>query len=138
MSSRTFVLTILCALVLMVPLIAVADDPPEPAVQGNEIQLLEPIDGISRINIDNNGGGLGVFNAYFGMIYPWIIGMAGGIVMFNAVIGGIQMIQAGGNAEGVTKGKDRLLYSLGGLLLLLLASTIMHTLNASFYVGPPG
>jgi hypothetical protein len=96
------------------------------------IFLLEPIGGQGSIPTVGNEG-LGVFGFYFGLIYPWLIGMGAGIALLMAVIGGIQIIQAGSDQANVTAGKNRLLLSLGGLLIILLSATIMNAINPVFF-----
>lgn len=96
------------------------------------IFLLEPIGGVEEIPEDA-GGGLGVFQFYFNLIYPWIVGMGAGIAVFMGVIGGIQIIQAGADQAGVSNGKNRLLLSLAGLLIILASATVLNALNPTFY-----
>ena len=95
------------------------------------IKLLEPIGGVSEIPV--GGGGLSAFGFYFGLVYPWVVGMGAAIAVLMGVIGGIQMIQAGADSAAVSAGKSRLLASLGGLLLILLSATIMNALNPAFF-----
>ncbi len=99
--------------------------------QNNGIFLMEPIAGQNQIPVD--GGGLGAFSAYFGLIYPWLVGLGAGVAVLMAVVGGIQIIQAGSDQAKVSAGKNRLLLSLGGLLIVLLSSTILNTLNPFFF-----
>lgn len=96
------------------------------------IFLLEPIAGIGRVPTQG-GEGLGAFQFYFGLLYPWVIGMGAGIAVFMGVIGGIQIIQAGSDAAGVTNGKNRLLLSLAGLLIILGSAAILNALNPTFF-----
>ncbi len=74
-----------------------------------------------------------MFFAYFNLLYPWMIGMGAGIAVLMAVIGGIQIVQAGADQGAVTNGKNRLLLSLAGLLIILLSATILNTLNPFFF-----
>lgn len=97
----------------------------------NGLFLLEPIGGVREIPTRGNAG-LGVFNFYFGLLYPWLLGMAGGVVMLNAVWGGIKIIQAG-SGDGVTEGKNKLLLSFAGLLIILFSAVILNTLNPVFF-----
>ena len=102
---------------------------------GGETQgifLLEHIGGVGEIPTVGNEG-LGVFQFYFNLLYPWIVGMGAGIAVFMGVIGGIQIIQAGSDQAGVSNGKNRLLLSLAGLLIILASATILNTLNPTFF-----
>lgn len=96
------------------------------------IELIEPIGGVT--NIPTQGmAGFGVLSVYFNLIYPWVIGMGAGLAVFMGVYGGIIIIQAGADPAEVTRGKNQLMMSLGGLLLLLLSDTILNALNPTFF-----
>src|SRR5262245_21529505 len=88
-----------------------------PRCQG--LVLLQPIAGPTNIPTQGNEG-LGVFGVYFNAIYPWIVGMGAGVALLMTVVGGLQMIQSGGDQTKRDAGKTRLLTSLGGLLIILL------------------
>lgn len=111
---------------LLHPLVAFAQQ-----AQDQGLILLEPIGGVTSIPVVGNEG-LGVFGFYFNTLYPWVVGMAAGVAVFNGVLGAIQIIQAG-SGDGVTKGKDRFLISMGGLILILASATIMSVLNPNFF-----
>ena len=96
------------------------------------IRLLEPIGNTRSIPTVGNEG-LGVFGYYFNTLYPWVIGMAAAIAVLNGVWGGIDIIQAGGDSAAVTAGKNKLLLSMAGLLIILASAIILTTLNPSFY-----
>ena len=123
----------LAVAVALVPLLVFAQGPGDGGGNQNQgLFLLEPIGGVNSIPTDGNAG-LGVFGFYFGLLYPWIVGMGAGIAILNGVVGGIQIIQSGSDSDGVTKGKSRLMLSLGGLLLVLGSATILNALNPTFY-----
>jgi hypothetical protein len=127
MHTHTHISRFLAALsALIAPVVALAQSS-QPG-----IKLLEPIGGVREIPVQGNAG-LGVFGAYFNLIYPWVIGMGAGIAVLMAVIGGIQIIQSGADQNGVSEGKKRLLMSLGGLLLILASATILNALNPVFF-----
>lgn len=97
------------------------------------IILLEPVGGVGTVQTTGNEG-LGVFRYYFfDLLYPWVIGMGAATAVLMAVWGGIQIIQAGSDQAKVTEGKNRLLISLGGLLIILLSATILNALNPVFF-----
>jgi|GEM_PF-4128839 len=96
---------------------------------GNTI-LLEPVGGATTIA---PAPGIDPFFIYFNMLWPWIIGIASGIAVLQALIGGIQIMLSGGDSGKREEGKNRLLWALAGLLMISLSGLIMATLNASFY-----
>ena len=126
MSVRRFLLSAGCILILLILMT-------QAHAQGDQgIVLLEPVGGVG--NIPTQGmAGLGVFGFYFNLLYPWVVGMGAGIAVFMGVFGGIQIIQAGADQAGVTAGKNRLLLSLAGLLIILASATILNALNPTFY-----
>ncbi len=96
------------------------------------ITLLEPVGGVANIPVAGNAG-LGVFGFYFNLLYPWVVGMAAAIAVLMAVVGGIQISMAGSDAGQVSAGRNRLLISLGGLLIILASAIILNSLNPTFY-----
>lgn len=126
-----FLLRIAAIAVSCLPVAALAQDAGGAGGQDG-IFLLEPIAGVGRVPTQG-GEGLGAFQFYFGLLYPWVIGMGTGIAVFMGVIGGIQIIQAGSDAAGVTNGKNRLLLSLAGLLIILGSAAILNALNPTFF-----
>ncbi|NOS66944.1 MAG: hypothetical protein HOO67_01090 [Candidatus Peribacteraceae bacterium] len=125
MSVRLFLRVWLLLGALAAPLRALAAD-------AGGLYLLEPIGGVSAIPTNNNPG-LGVFGFYFDLLYPWVVGMAAATAVLMAVIGGIQIIQAGSDQGAVGNGKNRLLLSMAGLLIILASATIMNVFNPTFY-----
>lgn len=94
------------------------------------IVLLEPIGSEDQIDAIP---GLGALGHYLSLLYPWMVGMGAGTAVLMAVVGGIQIIQSGGDQGKRDAGQQRLLMSLGGLLLILLSATILNALNPSFF-----
>ncbi len=103
------------------PLLAYADD---------GIFLLEPIGGTTHIEAEP---GLGALGHYLSLLYPWVVGMGAATAVLMAVVGGVQIIQAGADSGKRDAGKTRLLMSLGGLLLVMLSATILNALNPTFF-----
>jgi hypothetical protein len=103
------------------------------AAQGNPgIRLLEPIGSEQYIPTEGNEG-LGAFGYYMSLIYPYVVGMGAAVAVLMGLVGGIQIMLAGADSSKRSAGTQRLLISLGGLLMLLLSSTIMRALNPSFF-----
>jgi hypothetical protein len=105
---------------------------PAMALAQAEICLLEPIGGVRCISTEGQQG-FGVFFAYFNLLYPWVVGLGAAVAVMMGLIGGIEIMWAGGNDGARQAGVKRLLVSIGGLLLLLFASTILNILNPSFF-----
>lgn len=109
--------------------------PPTPRCTDNGICLLEPIGQVRTIPTTGvQGQYLNVLITYFNLLYPWVIGLGAAIAVFMGLIGGIQVMQAGSDSGKRSAGTQRFLISLGGLILLLLSSTVLRVLNPSFYL----
>lgn len=76
--------------------------------------------------------GIGIFFDYFNRSWPWIIGVAAGIAVLQAMIGGIQIMISGGS-EQRSAGQTRLTWALAGLVLIALTGFILRLLNPLFY-----
>jgi hypothetical protein len=96
------------------------------------IKLLEPIGGVTEIPTAGQSG-FGVFYAYFNLLYPWAVGLMSAIAVLMGLWGGIQIMVSGSNESGRQEGVNRLMMSIGGLLLLLFSSTILNWLNPTFF-----
>lgn len=103
---------------------------PLTAFAADGIFLMEPIGDTTQIDAEP---GLGALGHYLNLVYPWIVGMGAATAVLMAVVGGIQIIQAGADTGKRDAGKNRLLMSLGGLLLVLLSATILNALNPTFF-----
>lgn len=102
-----------------------------PLLRGNEDTiLLEPISGSPTISASSD---IGPFFDYFDTVWPWLLGMAYGIAVLQALVGGIQIMLSGGDSGKREEGKNRLLWSLAGLLMISLSGLILQTLNSTFY-----
>lgn len=106
---------------------------PRALAQAGGIRLLEPIGGVAVIPTAG-ATGLGVFGFYFNLLYPWIIGMGAAISVLMGLVGGLQMMTAGNDSTKRSNGINRLLISMGGLLLILFSSTILNVLNPTFFM----
>jgi len=95
------------------------------------IELLEPIGGMTAINVGSNP--LDALNQYLQPLMPYVIGMAAGLSVFMIVLGGMQIMLGGGNIAS-NGGKDRILAAIAGLLLLVFSATILYMLNANYFV----
>jgi hypothetical protein len=79
------------------------------------------------------GDGLGALGFYISILYPYVLGMGAATAVLMGLIGGIEWMTAGSDAGKVSAGRTRMLTSLGGLILLLSSSAIMHFINPFFF-----
>lgn len=118
-SPETGFLGIAAALLLSVAPHALAD-----------IQLMECVGAVCTIP---TSGPLGAFFNYLNLLYPWILGLASGIAILMVLVGGIQIMFSGGDPGKRGAGVERILWALGGMLLLFFSALVLRILNPSFY-----
>ncbi len=94
----------------------------------NDIRLLQPLDDETR-NLPVSSEPLQVFFDYFNLSWPWLLGVASGIAVLQAVWGGILIMTSMDN-EG---GKEKIYWAVGGMVLIALAGFILRFLNPLFY-----
>lgn len=104
-----------------------ADGPAPLGQPSSDIQLLQPIGGVSSISPT---AGPQVFFDYFNVVWPWLAGIAAGFGLLQAIVGGMQVMLSGGNKDA---GVSRFMNALLGLLILGLADLILRTLNPLFF-----
>lgn len=92
--------------------------------------LLEPI---GTINTIPTGSGVSVIQQYVEGIWPWLIGIGVGLALLRIVIGGIEIMNSGGNPGLRTSAKDHIMWAIAGLLMLIMAGAILATINPSAY-----
>ena len=95
---------------------------------GTEIQLLEPIGGADALSAQD-GQPFGLLGQYFGLMYPWLVGTAAGLVLLWAVVSGIMIMIKGAEPGERQKWIDHLLHALLGLLLIIFSGVILHAIN---------
>jgi hypothetical protein len=105
---------------LLIPVAAFAD-----------IDLLEPIGAAASIPTD--GPPFSTFLTYFNLIYPWAIGCAAGIAVAWGLWGASGIILFGADQGKRSENIKHIQTAIVGLLVLLFAGTILHTINASFF-----
>lgn len=115
----------------MVPLAALAD-PPEGnlVIPKSDLVLLQPLGSNTSFS---PMPGIQIFFAYFNDIWPWVLGVAGGVAVLQALVGGIQIMMAG-SPEKAGEGKSRLYWALGGMLVVAFSGLILTILNNLFFV----
>lgn len=76
--------------------------------------------------------GIDIFFVYFNTVWPWVLGVAAGIAILQAMVGGLQIMLSGGS-EQRSAGEERLKWALGGLALVALAGFLLRVLNPIFF-----
>jgi len=99
-------------------------------VAGAAVPLLEPVGGQTQIDTGN----INYFITYFNAVLPWVTGVAAGIAVVWGIWGATGIILSGGDPAKATEGKNKVIASLTGLILLLFARMLLRTINASFFV----
>lgn len=96
-----------------------------------DITLMQPI-GSQKVLTPQPG--IKLFFDYFNDVWPWVLGIAAGIGVLHAVMGGVDIMLSGNDSAKRTAGKEKILWALAGLIMIGLAGTILRTLNNTFYV----
>jgi hypothetical protein len=124
---------ILCISLFTAPVIIhAAEDTEEPLLRSERpLKLMQPLSQQNELEPEE---GINIILTYFKISWPWIIGVASGIVVFNALIAGLQIISSGGDPGKRQAGIERLLWSGAGFIILMLAGFILSTLNPIFFV----
>lgn len=95
---------------------------------GQDIKLLAPLDD-ENYTLEPSSTPLETFFEYFNMSWPWLLGVASGISVLQAVWGGI-LIMTSFDRDG---GKEKIQWALGGMVMIALAGFILRFLNSMFY-----
>lgn len=133
--SRLLLLAFLCAGVLFsagVGMVSAEEKCKNPMIDtcglGNEIFLMQPLDDETK-KIEVTATPLDIFFTYFNMSWPWLLGIASGIAVLQAVWGGI-LIMTSWDTDG---GKEKIQWALGGMVMIALAGFILRFLNPIFF-----
>ncbi len=94
------------------------------------LTLLQPLD--DSTNSLAPAPGIQIFFNYFNLGWPWVLGVAAGIGLLQALIGGIE-IMISGSASASESGKTKIMWALAGLLMVGLAGFILRSINPIFY-----
>ncbi len=100
------------------------------ATPPSNINLMQPLDDTTTSLAPEPG--INIFFRYFNLSWPWILGVAAGIAVLQAIIGGLQIMLSGGS-EQKSAGQSRLTWALAGLALVALAGFILRVLNPIFF-----
>ena len=78
-------------------------------------------------------GGTAMISGYIGMIYRWGASFVGLIAVLVIVLSGVQIATSGGDSQAIESAKDRILKSIGGIVVLFLSGLILYTVNPNFF-----
>lgn len=92
------------------------------------IHLLAPLDDATK-ELPVSDVPLETFFAYFNMSWPWLLGVASGIAVLQAVWGGV-LIMTSLDRDG---GKEKIQWAVGGMVIIALAGFILRFLNSMYY-----
>ncbi len=81
----------------------------------------------------NKGQGIEVngelLSKYIALLFNWLIGAIGVVVVAYMAFGGMQWLAAAGSAEGINKAKETIRDSIIGLLLVVSSYTVLYFIN---------
>ena len=80
-----------------------------------------------------SGGGIGVLMAYIAGIWPWLVGIGFGVALLQVIFAGDEIMMSGGSPALREQGKQRILWSIIGMLMLLSAAAILNLINPGAY-----
>lgn len=94
----------------------------------NSVFLLQPLDDSTK-KLEVKPEPLQVFFDYFNMSWPWLLGVASGIAVLQAIWGGILIMTSWDQDAG----KEKIQWALGGMVMIALAGFILRFLNPIFF-----
>ncbi len=81
----------------------------------------------------NKGQGIEVngelLSKYIALLFNWLIGAIGVVVVAYMAFGGMQWLAAAGSAKGINKAKETIRDSIVGLLLVVSSYTVLYFIN---------
>ncbi len=102
-----------------------------------DIQMLEKIGekDFEPTPIEKSEGSysIRIIEDYIAYLYPYVVALVASLALLMVVVGSLEITMAGGDSGKVSEGKDRIMYAIFGLLLLLLSSLILWTVNPTFF-----
>ena len=88
-----------------------------------------------RVQVYFSDSGAGLLYSYAGRIYKWAAGTIGIVAVLFIVWGGVEIASAGGDSGKIEKAKERIMQSIGGLVILFLSALILYTINPNFFTN---
>ncbi|HLG25394.1 MAG TPA: pilin [Candidatus Gracilibacteria bacterium] len=77
--------------------------------------------------------GTALLFSYIGTIYRWAAGVIGVVTVLYLIWGGVEIATAGDNTGKIDEAKQKIIQSIGGLVLLFLSAVILYTINPNFF-----
>ena len=74
-----------------------------------------------------------VNNAQFQSLLSGVFGIAGAVAVVFIILGGIKYATSQGNAADLQKGKDMIVYSLVGLVFIIMAFAIVQLVTQQLF-----
>lgn len=71
----------------------------------------------------------GVMGYFLGWFYDNVMKFITALAILSIIISGFQLMMSQGDSDGAGKAKERLMGSILGLVLIILMSVILHTIN---------
>lgn len=82
------------------------------------------------ISVDSTGTFFGTFFEYVNNgVWQFAFGVGIGLAVFNGAVGGLQIVLSNGDSGKVEAGKSKFLWSIVGLIILLLSGVILEFIN---------
>lgn len=94
------------------------------------VTLIEPLCGQSTIS---GNGAWDLMLSYFNCAVIWLYDIAIGVSVLWTLIGGICIIISGDNSSLYERGKNYMIGSISGLLMLIFAPVILRFVNSGFF-----
>lgn len=128
------VLAVFAVVVWQVPVFAA--DPAEKTLRS--VNLLVPIPGTNNtttgeIPFNLPGAEGGYLMNYLTLLTTWVASLIGMICVGIFVFSGFQIVTSAGNSEMVSQAKGRIMDTIFGLMLLITAALLLHTINPGFF-----
>ncbi len=129
MKTLTYILLIILTATLLNSALVYAEN----SNSNGEDKILEIIPpkpgnlpGPSKENLKTTGASRTLTAAVLPKLAVYLIGVVAGVSMLFLIIAGVRFSTAYGNEESVTKAKDQAIYAIVGLIVALLAYTIVR------------
>lgn len=101
--------------------------------------LLEPLkEGENRLDLPNpdevdRNYSVAILETYLQTMYPYAVALISSLAIVMVILGSFEIVTSKGDSGKVSEGKERIMYAIGGLVLLLMASIILWTINPNFF-----
>ncbi len=106
---------------------------PEPITFTPQVTIPGSVQFGGKVFTINKGQGIEVngelLSKYIALLFNWLIGAIGVIVVAYMAFGGMQWLAAAGSAEGINKAKETIRDSFIGLLLVVSSYTVLYYIN---------